>query len=176
MAYPDETDAYLLVYLPQTLLAGAALSVLPESVRAAGATGTLTFAPTAPAAGSFAQTGAVTGTTTSRLEEVRGYNPATPYVVGQHGVTQVTPEAIHYVIDQINYVTQLRDLSTTYAFGYAAPARPDWPLAGNDAAPQHEQHPPGPVITPDRPSRPVLPDFYAVARAQHLGQLPGTVS
>ncbi len=173
---PEENDVYLLVHLEQTLLAGPGLSLLPEEVWAAAANGTLAFTPAQDAPQAFATTGAVTGQTSSRLSEVRGYDPARPYIVGQHGVTVVTETLVTYLLDGITYTTRLADGQTTYTFGYVAPTPAQLAVAGDDRLPFHERHPEGAPIDPNRSNRAVLPDFYAIARATSLEHLPGFLS
>lgn len=56
--------------------------------------------------------GLVTGTTTHKLDQIRTYNPTTPYVVGTNGVTAIYTdsegiETIEYTIGYINYTTKL---------------------------------------------------------------------
>lgn len=61
----------------------------------------------------------VQGTTTSRLDEVRTYNKAQPYVVGVNGVTEVSDDEVSYVIDGIVFTTQISSGDTFFAFGVA---------------------------------------------------------
>lgn len=61
----------------------------------------------------------VQGTTTSRLDEVRTYNKATPYVIGVNGVTEVSKKEVSYTIDGIVFTTQLLSGDTIFAFGVA---------------------------------------------------------
>ncbi len=172
----EEPDLYLLLHLQQTLLAGAALSTLPDSVWAAAGNGTLAFTVANDASQAFVNTGAVRGLTKSRLDEVRGYDPARPYITGQHGVTAITETSVTYLLDGISYVTRLADGLTTYSFGYVAPVLAQQAVAGDERFPFHERHPEGPAIEPQRSNRAVLPDFYAIARATSLEQLPGFLS
>lgn len=65
----------------------------------------------------------VQGTTTSRLDEVKTYNKARPYIVGVNNVTEVTDTDISYVIDGIVFTTSLRTGLTQFAFGVAGLTR-----------------------------------------------------
>lgn len=58
----------------------------------------------------------ITGYTDSKLSAVRSYSFNNPYIVGVNGVTQVTVSSIFYNINDINYVTNLSDLTTTFQF------------------------------------------------------------
>ncbi len=58
----------------------------------------------------------ITGITDSKLSEVRGYDYNSPYSIGANGVTEITPTYIKYTIGNINYITQLNNLSTVYSF------------------------------------------------------------
>lgn len=61
----------------------------------------------------------VRGTTTSRLDEVKTYNKARPYVVGVNNVTEVTNTDVSYTIDGIIFTTSLSTGITQFAFGVA---------------------------------------------------------
>jgi hypothetical protein len=64
----------------------------------------------------------ITGFTEDRLNEVKGYNTTTPYVVHVNGVTQITRNSnsiitdVYYIIDNIHYHTDIINNITTYAF------------------------------------------------------------
>ncbi len=58
----------------------------------------------------------VTGTTKSRLNEVKSYDKINPYKVGVKGVTGVTSEYVEYIIDDIYYKTFLSGESTYFEF------------------------------------------------------------
>ena len=58
----------------------------------------------------------ITGTTDNKLSEVRGFDYNNPFTIGVNGVTEVTSEYIKYTIGNINYITKLGDLSTTFSF------------------------------------------------------------
>jgi len=47
----------------------------------------------------------VTGTTSSKLQQVKSYSKTQPYQVGIKGVTEVTSEYVIYKIDNIEYKT-----------------------------------------------------------------------
>lgn len=59
----------------------------------------------------------VTGTTESRLEEVRTYNLQQPFIAGINGVQSVTETEIVYSLEGITYTTSLEDGTTTYSLG-----------------------------------------------------------
>lgn len=71
----------------------------------------------------------ISGYTTNKLDLVRTYDINNPYQIGVNGVTSITYDpivltaitSVSYSIDNINYVTQLRDFTTifyTNASGY----------------------------------------------------------
>ena len=59
----------------------------------------------------------VTGTTDSRLDEVRTYNTQQPYIIGANGVLTVTATEVVYAIDGVTFTTSLADGTTTYSLG-----------------------------------------------------------
>lgn len=59
----------------------------------------------------------VTGTTSSRLEEVKTYNFQEPYIVGMNGVQSVDKNEVVYLLDGITYTTSLENGDTTYTLG-----------------------------------------------------------
>jgi len=64
----------------------------------------------------------ITGFTEDRLNEIKGYNTNTPYVIGINGVTQITYNNnsivtnVYYIIDNINYHTDIINNITIYGF------------------------------------------------------------
>jgi len=58
----------------------------------------------------------ITGTTESRLNEVRTYNFNEPYKIGVKGVTGITSEYIEYIIGGIYYKTFLSSNTTYFEF------------------------------------------------------------
>ena len=65
----------------------------------------------------------VQGTTVSRLDEVKTYNKARPYIVGVNNVTEVTDIDVSYIIDGIVFTTSLITGITQFAFGVAGLTR-----------------------------------------------------
>ena len=63
------------------------------------------------------------GTTVSRLDEVKTYNKARPYIVGVNNVTEVTDIDVSYIIDGIVFTTSLITGITQFAFGVAGLTR-----------------------------------------------------
>ncbi len=60
------------------------------------------------------QTNVITGFTENKLNNIRSYDYSNPYKVGINGVTKVTDTQIFYTINEINYITNLSDLKTTF--------------------------------------------------------------
>ena len=58
----------------------------------------------------------LTGYTDNKLNLVRSYDYNNPYVVGVNGVTEVDINYIKYIINGINYITNVNDLTTTFEF------------------------------------------------------------
>jgi hypothetical protein len=72
--------------------------------------------------------GLVTGTTTHKLDQIRTYNPLTPYVVGTNGVTALYTdidgfEVVEYTINGIYYKTTILQniIPVTKPIGVTAP-------------------------------------------------------
>lgn len=171
---PGPGDGYLLVTLVESVLAGYALAEpSPAVLTAFAAPGGLTLLR--PVSG-FAAQGAVIGTTPSRLAEVRGFDNTNPYAPGQYGVTYVDTVAVEYTLDQIHYRTLLATQETTYRIGYVDPVAAGLlsarALAGRDELMYHERRPLLNNLFLERNDGPVLLDFYAVARANSLEELP----
>ncbi len=69
----------------------------------------------------------ITGYTSNKLDLVRTYSLTNPYQIGVNGVTNITYDPINltgivsisYTIDNINYVTQLPSLITTFSTNYS---------------------------------------------------------
>ena len=58
----------------------------------------------------------VTGLTNNKLTEVRGYDYSNPYTVGSNGITAQSSTEVSYTIGNINYITELSGLTTTFSF------------------------------------------------------------
>ena len=189
MPTPTLSDGYLLIHLRQHLLPQHALVEIirpaPSLETRAGSglvtrnliTGRNQPAEPADPVGGFALAGAVTGETTSRLDEVRGFDAGVPFVVDEFGVSLVNATTVAYELDGIHYSTELSTGRTTYSFGYVDPVSAGLighnHLAGRDEIMYHERRPLHNEIVIDRADQPVLLDFYAVGRATNLEDLPG---
>jgi hypothetical protein len=170
-------DSFLLLLLQQNLQTGHALAQdLSSTLTRATAPAGISFTPLVGSTAAFAALGVVSGETESRLGEVSGFNTNTPYVVGEYGVTHVDEQVVEYVLDEITYRTERSSGLTQYRIGYVDPIEagllPLKALYGRDELMYHEQRPLVNGIAIDRQDQPVLLDFYAVARATSLDQLP----
>ena len=58
----------------------------------------------------------ITGTTDSKLLEIKRYNSLTPYVIGINGVIEVTDDYVVYIIGDITYKTFFKDESTYFSY------------------------------------------------------------
>jgi hypothetical protein len=171
---PAAGDGYLLINLSESVLTGYALAEPdPQVLTAFASPAGLSLVH--PASG-FAAQGAVSGSAPSRLAEVRGFDSSAPYAAGQYGVTHVDGVAVEYTLDQINYRTIVATGETTYRIGYVDPVAGGLlsprALMGRDELMYHERRPLLNNIFLDRNDGPVLLDFYSVARANTLEELP----
>jgi hypothetical protein len=172
-----EGDGYLLVQLQQTLQPSFALGEPDEVVNVAATSPEgLSFKPNPDDTLGFAQQGAVTGVCDSRLSEVAGFNALTPYVVGEFGVTYVDAQQVSYSLDGVQYTTDLATEFTSYAIGYVDPVTDGLlsthALVAREDIMYHERRPIQNYLDIQRNDQPVLLDFYAVARATTLEELP----
>lgn len=171
-----EADAHLLIQLRQTLHALHALGELnPAAAALAQAPDGLDFTPLAGAT-DFASLGLVSGTTDSRLGEVRGFNKLTPYVAGEFGVTTLDGDFVEYVLDEITYRTDTTNGETRYRFGYVDPVTAGLmsprQVLGREEYIFHERRPTVNTIAIERNEQPLLLDFYALARATTMEEMP----
>src|SRR5690606_24218420 len=63
----------------------------------------------------------ITGTTESRLEEVRGYDVSDPFPIGvvdSTGILEKTGDLLYYQIDHITYVTNIQSVYTYFTLVY----------------------------------------------------------